>query len=406
MSHLIARHGRPTLVLCHNKTLAAQLARELRSFLGNNAVELFVSYYNHYIPESFNEVTGNYVAKKSSINHDIDAMRHRATRALITRNDVVIVASVSCIYGLGLPEEYLDATRAMSVGDEIGSSAKDFFATLESMLYQNEPNDDEFDRGKYHAVEVGSDRCDVMVWPPHESFPLRIELGRKGDSQWVITSIEQGHAAGHEKISTTRIFPAKHHVMSDDRIENACLAIEQECDQRVKELNREGKYEEATRLQKRVCNDVLMLRETGYCSGAENYSRHMTGRAEGEAPATLMDYLSLQGREWLLMMDESHVTLPQLRAMYSGDRARKERLVKHGYRLPSALDNRPLKEDEFWERVQQAVFISATPAARELDLSARDAVDMVIRPTHVCDPVIEVRRYGDSLPVHFVTMGL
>lgn len=394
MSHVIAQHGRPTLVLCHNKTLAAQLARELRSFLGKNAVELFVSYYNHYIPESFNEATGSYNAKKSSINHDIDAMRHRATRALITRDDVVIVASVSCIYGLGLPEEYLDASRTIAVGDVVGSCAEDFMATLDAMLYQLEPSDDEFARGKYQVniPEEGGDHCDIALWPPHESFPLRIELGQTPASdEWAISSIEQGHAAGHDPITTTLLFPAKHHVMSHDRLENACLAIEEECEHRVKELNEEGKSEEASRLQKRVVNDVLMMRETGYCSGAENYSRHLAGRDAGQPPSTLMDYLNLQGREWLLMMDESHVTLPQLRAMYGGDQARKQKLVKHGYRLPSACDNRPLQEKEFWERVQQTVFISATPAQKELDLIERDAVEMVIRPTHVCDPVIEVK---------------
>lgn len=394
MSHVIAHHGRPTLVLCHNKTLAAQLARELRSFLGNNAVELFVSYYNHYIPESFNEATGSYNAKKSSINHDIDAMRHRATRALITRDDVVIVASVSCIYGLGLPEEYLDASRTIAVGDVVGSCAEDFLATLGAMLYQQEDSDDEFARGKYQVNmrEEGGDHCNIALWPPHESFPLRIELEQAATSdEWTISSIEQGHAAGHDPIPTTRLFPAKHHVMSQDRLELACLAIEEECEHRVKELNKEGNSEEASRLQKRVVNDVLMMRETGYCSGAENYSRHLAGRAAGQPPSTLMDYLSLQGREWLLMMDESHVTLPQLRAMYGGDQARKQKLVKHGYRLPSACDNRPLQEKEFWERVQQTVFISATPARKELDLIEREAVEMVIRPTHVCDPVIEVK---------------
>ncbi|CAB9530352.1 system protein B [Seminavis robusta] len=407
MSHVIAKYGRPTLVLCHNKTLAAQLARELRAFLGNNAVELFVSYYNHYIPESFNEATGNYNAKKSSINHDIDSMRHRATRALLIRNDVVIVASVSCIYGLGLPEEYLDASRTLTVGDAVGSSWEDFTVVLAAMLYQHAQEDNDFGRGTYQVDDSGIDHCDISLWPPHESFPLRIRLERRmeqdaaasnshgdGDEKeaWFVQSIEQGHGAGHDPVESMGLFPAKHHVMSEERVEAACLKIEEECEQRVKELTGEGKHAEANRLQTRVLNDVQMMRETGYCSGAENYSRHLAGRLAGQPPSTLMDYLSLQNRrEWLLMMDESHATLPQLRAMYGGDRARKERLVKHGYRLPSALDNRPLKESEFWERVQQTVFISATPGRKELDLGDRDPVEMVVRPTFVCDPVIQVK---------------
>lgn len=395
MSHVIARRGKPTLVLCHNKTLAAQLARELRSFLGNNAVELFVSYYNYYLPESYNESTGTFVAKKSSINQDIDFMRHRATRALLTRQDVVVVASVSCIYGLGLPKDYLDASMELQVGD-IVDSPEGFLSQLDTMLYTNERLDDEFGRGKYQYM-ITNGHCDITLWPPHESFPLRIRLepsfdtDRGDQDSWVVKSIQQGHASGHSPISFTYLFPAKHHVMSEDRMEEACLTIEAECEERVKELVSDGKIEESARLQQRVTNDLLMLRETGFCSGAENYSRHFAQRLEGEPPDTLMDYLSLNGRDWLLMVDESHVTVPQLRAMYGGDRARKQRLVKHGYRLPSALDNRPLKEAEFWQRVPQAVFVSATPSRQEVEWAERDAVEMVIRPTFVCDPVIEVR---------------
>jgi excinuclease ABC subunit B len=337
------------------------------------------------------------VAKKSSINRDIDAMRHRATRALLTRNDVVIVASISCIYGLGLPEEYLDASRTVTVGDPVGSSPQGFMDTLEAMLYQLAPQDDEFGRGTYQNEFVGTDRCDIHLWPPHESHPLRIVLERRtspgyDEGEWFVRSLGQGHSGGHKHIESTQLFPAKHHVSSEDRVGEACLTIEEECTQRVKDLTEEGKHEAASRLQQRVYNDLQMLRETGYCAGAENYSRHLTGRLPGQAPSTLMDYLSLQGRrEWLLMMDESHVTLPQLRAMYAGDRARKEKLVKHGYRLPSALDHRPLKEPEFWERVQRTVFVSATPSMKEINLSAREPVKMIVRPTFVCDPPIVVK---------------
>jgi excinuclease ABC subunit B len=349
------------------------------------------------ILESYNEVSGKFVAKKSSINHDIDAMRHRATRALLTRNDVVIVASISCIYGLGLPEEYLDASKTVTVGDPVGPSPQGFMDTLEAMLYQRATQDDEFGRGTYQNEFVGTERCDIHLWPPHEGHPLRIVLERRNPTRydegtWFVSSVQLGNSAGHEHIESTRLFPAKHHVMSEDRVDEACLNIEEECAQRVKELTDEGKHEEANRLQQRVYNDLLMMRETGYCSGAENYSRHLAGRLPGHPPSTLMDYLSLQGRrEWLLMIDESHVTLPQLRSMYAGDRSRKEKLVKHGFRLPSALDNRPLKEPEFWERVQRTVFISATPSHKEINLSTREPVKMIVRPTFVCDPAIVVK---------------
>ena len=294
-----------------------------------------------------------------------------------------------------MPQEYLEASTTLTVGDPV-SSPGDFMAKLDTMLYQNAPVDDEFERGKYQASEIGDDRWDIALWPPHESFPLRIELERRtpnsaNDEPWMIRSIQEGYAGGHNPISTTCLMPAKHHVMSEDRVEEACLAIEEECAHRVKELVAEGKLDESNRLQQRVYNDMLMMRETGFCSGAENYSRHLAGRQPGEAPATLMDYFSLQGREWTLMIDESHATLPQLQAMYAGDRARKERLIKHGYRLPSALDNRPLKSDEFWERVQQCLFISATPSKKEIELSEHNPVEMVVRPTFVCDPQIEVK---------------
>ncbi|KAL7519851.1 hypothetical protein ACHAWX_004600 [Stephanocyclus meneghinianus] len=405
MSHVIAQHGEPALVLCHNKTLAAQVARELRSFLGKNAVELFVSYYDHYVPESYNEVTNTYVGKKSSVNQDIDAMRHRATRALLTRQDVVVVASVSCIYGLGLPKDYLEASTILSVG-QLVESPEAFLNQLNSMLYNHEPLDDYYGRGHYqyrHSTKnrhspTSGELFDVTLWPPHESFPLKIQL-TNDNIQWSVQSIQQGHAQGHSEIasSTYCLFPAKHHVMSEDRLQEACLTIEEECNNQVKEFNAQGKSVEASRLQQRVANDLLMLRETGFCSGAENYTRHFSQRKAGEPPDTLIDYLALHGREWLLIVDESHVTIPQLRAMYAGDQARKQRLVKHGYRLPSALDNRPLKEHEFWEKIQQAIFVSATPGKQEYEWSKRKAVEMIIRPTFVCDPVIEVRSSAGQL---------
>lgn len=398
MSHVIANCNKPTLVLCHNKTLAAQLARELRSFFKENCVELFVSYYNSYVPESFVETTGTYIAKKCSVNDEIDALRHRATRALLERKDVVVVASVSCIYGLGLPTEYLDASKAISINEQVDLDA--FVKSLEGMLYVRPESSNEMLRGCYqlstaNLFRKGASQKHVLsLWPPHEKFPIRIELEETiGASLTRIKSILSTNEAGAlTPLEHLRIFPAKHHVVSDERLDNACLAIEQEMEKRVAELTKMGKTVESHRLQQRVMNDLLLLRETGFCPGAENYSRHLAGRDEGEPPDTLIDYLKLAGGgDWLLVVDESHVTLPQLKAMYAGDRSRKERLVKHGYRLPSALDNRPLKIEEFWKQVSQAVFVSATPAQQELGLTERLPVEMMIRPTFVCDPIIELR---------------
>lgn len=319
ISHVIANHGKPTLVLCHNKTLAAQLARELRGFLGNNAVELFVSYYNHYVPESFVETSGTYIAKKSSVNDEIDALRHRATRALLERRDVVVVASVSCIYGLGLPAEYLDASTSLRVGEEV--DLHDLVAELERMLYTR-PEQEDMERGNYQLSSVldttgrrGSNIHVLSLWPPHERYPIRIEIETTSSSTSTIRSID---TQGGSTIDSIHVFPAKHHVMTEDQVEQACLRIEDELKERVEELTSEGKHVEAQRLQQRVLQDLLMLRETGFCSGGENYSRHFAGRAAGEPPDTLMDYLGLSGEngDWLLVVDESHVTLPQLKAMY------------------------------------------------------------------------------------------
>jgi excinuclease ABC subunit B len=304
MSHVIANHGKPTLVLCHNKTLAAQLARELRGFFSKNAVELFVSYYDHYVPESFVEASGTYIAKKSSVNDEIDALRHRATRALIERRDVVVVASVSCIYGLGLPAEYLEASMVLEVGDTC--ELDELISKVESMLYTRS-NDDDMLRGNYELSSSESSGSHVLsLWPPHERYAVRIEL----DTTSRVRSIHSAQRA----LDSLHIFPAKHHVVSDDRLEEACLSIESEMKDRVTELKSEDKGVEAQRLQKRVLVDLHMLRERGFCSGGENYSRHLAGRGPGEPPDTLMDYFGLAG-DWLLVVDESHVTLPQLKAM-------------------------------------------------------------------------------------------
>eukprot|EP00977_Amphora_coffeiformis_P005928 scaffold1267_cov171-Amphora_coffeaeformis.AAC.4 len=409
MSHVIAALQRPTLVLCHNKTLAAQLAQELRSFLGQ--AELFISFYNHYRPESYKEATGTYVAKKSSINTDIDALRHRATRALLTQRHVVVVASVSCLYGLGMPSEYIDASLTLHTDDDVTVvSPHGWETTLQHMLYTqvSTVDEDDFAPGtfQYTAIPSGDHKIknrnndsittsmmeQIILWAPQERFPWRITT-KNGK----VVRLEMGDSGGFSAVEQLYIFPAKHHVMPPERQEDACLAIENELQERVRELNAEGKKVEAQRLQQRVLNDLMMIREVGFCSGIENYSRHMAGRPAGTPPETLLDYMGFHcqnDKDWFLIVDESHVTLPQLKAMYGGDQARKRMLVKHGYRLPSALDNRPLKASEFWDRVGQTLFVSATPGAEEVERVTNDQaplVDMIIRPTFVCDPIIEVR---------------
>lgn len=430
MAHTIARVGKPTLVLCHNKTLAAQLTRELRSCLKKNQVHLFVSYYNHYVPESYNEVTDRYTSKKSSINDELDALRHMATRALLEHEDVVVVSSVSCIYGLGMPKAYLDASIRWNVGDVVGSSLGDIQSTLESLLYMTPEESaasgmtsEDLGRGNYqwsyNATMQSSSlptttTASLMIWPPSHYFPMTVTFRREpggsssssGEDLYRVASIAHGHASGMNSVEATTIFPAKHHISgSEEEFEESLARIQEELQARVKELRDQSKNTEADRLSHRVSQDLLLLRETGTCPGVENYSRHIALREEGMAPDTLLEYLGYAAKggdsKWLLLVDESHVTLPQLKAMYGGDRSRKERLVKHGYRLPSALDNRPLRSTEFWERINQAIFVSATPAKQELDLIAdipdNEPVDMVIRPTYVCDPEISVRPTNNQL---------
>jgi excinuclease ABC subunit B len=306
MSHIIARHGKPTLVLVHNKTLAAQLARELRSFFPNHAVELFISAFKSYRPEFYKETTGTYCAKKSTTDADIEALRHLATRSLVTRKDVVVVASVSCIFGLGLPSDYLDACTYLQVGQVLDH---DFIEDLERMLYQYVGEDhDKFARGTYQWRETINDSgrklCTYTFWPPQEGFTMRVELERISAESYKVTAISQGVISGMESVRQAAIFPARHYVVSDDKLQEAIARIDEELKERVKELLSEKKKDNAARLQQRTLNDVMKIREQGYCKGMENYSRHLSGRAAGEPPGTLMDYL---GDEWLLIVDESHV---------------------------------------------------------------------------------------------------
>lgn len=399
MAHTIARLGRPTLVLCHNKTLAAQLARELRSHLSTNHVQLFVSYYNTYVPESYNEVNDRYTAKKSSVNDELDALRHLATRALVQHKDVVIVASVSCIYGMGMPANYLDKRLQWAVNQTAFPTLDDIMAAMQATVYSStDENVDDLKRGQYQLIRSSTGAV-LVLWPPYEAYPMRIDFTKSETLLgYVISSISLGNSRGMRSISDIVIFPAKHHLTdSREQFEEALRRIQDELHIRATDLKADGKEMEANRLLQRVSQDLKMLRETGTCSGVENYSRHMALREAGEAPDTLLDFFGTNN--WLLMVDESHVTLPQLKAMYGGDRSRKERLVKHGFRLPSALDNRPLKDIEFWNRVSQCVFVSATPSKQEMNLieDLNKPIDMIIRPTFVCDPVIHVRPMKDQL---------
>ena len=377
IANLIAQTGRPALVLAHNKTLAAQLCNELREFFPNNAVEYFISYYDYYQPEAYVPVSDTYIAKTSSINEEIDMLRHSATRSLFERDDVIVVASISCIYGLGIPSEYLKASVKFQVGQSI-----DLRSCLRSLVSnQYTRNDIEISRGRFRV------RGDVLeIGPAYDDRLVRLELF--GDEVESISYVDPTTGEILNKLDSINIYPAKHFVTPKDRLESAIKAIKKELKDRLEFLNLEGKLLEAQRLEQRTIYDLEMLKEVGYCNGVENYARHLSGREPGSAPECLIDYFP---KDWLLLIDESHVTCPQLRAMYNGDQARKKVLIDHGFRLPSAADNRPLKDIEFWNKAKQTVFISATPGDWELSKSTENIVEQVIRPTGVLDPLVEVR---------------
>ena len=377
IANLIAQTGRPALVLAHNKTLAAQLCNELREFFPDNAVEYFISYYDYYQPEAYVPVSDTYIAKTSSINEEIDMLRHSATRSLFERDDVIVVASISCIYGLGIPSEYLKASVKFQVGQSI-----DLRSCLRSLVSnQYTRNDIEISRGRFRV------RGDVLeIGPAYDDRLVRLELF--GDEVESISYVDPTTGEILNKLDSINIYPAKHFVTPKDRLESAIKAIKKELKDRLEFLNQEGKLLEAQRLEQRTIYDLEMLKEVGYCNGVENYARHLSGREPGSAPECLIDYFP---KDWLLLIDESHVTCPQLRAMYNGDQARKKVLIDHGFRLPSAADNRPLKDIEFWNKAKQTVFISATPGDWELSQSTKNIVEQVIRPTGVLDPLVEVR---------------
>jgi len=374
---VIEKIGRPTLVLAHNKTLAAQLCNELREFFPNNAVEYFISYYDYYQPEAYLPVTDTYIEKTASINDEIDMLRHSATRSLFERRDVIVVASISCIYGLGIPTEYLKAAIPLRVGEELDQ--RQLLRDLASVQYTR--NDTELTRGRFRL------KGDVLeIGPAYEDRIIRVEFF--GDEVDAIRYIDPVTGEVLQSVEALNIYPARHFVTPQDRLEVACNEIEAELKEQVQALENAGKLLEAQRLNQRTRYDLEMLREVGYCNGVENYSRHLAGRQAGESPECLIDYFP---KDWLLVIDESHVTIPQIRGMYNGDQSRKRVLVEHGFRLPSAADNRPLKAEEFWEKMNQCIFVSATPGDWEIEQSQGEVVEQIIRPTGVVDPEIFVR---------------
>ncbi|KAJ8901544.1 hypothetical protein NDN08_003753 [Rhodosorus marinus] len=403
MAHTIARTKKPTLILSHNKTLAAQLARELRSFLPNSAVELFISYYDSFQPEAYNPKSGTYIAKLATVNKEIDALRHRATKALVEREDVVIVASVSCIYGLGLPKEYLQSVKHFEVGQVI--TMEEIVAQVQELMYEMVRTPLDLKQACFYST--GSD--EISVWPPYLSAPIRIALEHGTIRSILALDTREFHGntqlafpdAGNVSTNDKKLvlYPARHHVTPESRREEAATRIRAEMEHRVEELIQEGQGDAAERLRTRTTEDMKMLEELGFCAGVENYSRHLALRDEGDPPDTLITFYNeaFGAKKWLLIVDESHVALPQLCAMYRGDRKRKETLVRHGFRLPSALDNRPLKESEFWDMIESAMFVSATPSKKELAMSKHSIVEMAIRPTGVMDPKIEIAKTENQL---------
>ena len=376
MANIIEKVQKPTLIISHNKTLAAQLYEEFKVFFPDNAVEYFVSYYDYYQPEAYVPRTDTFIDKEASINEEIDIMRHSATQSLLSRDDVIVVSSVSCIYGIGSPEDYGEFAFSIAVGDIYDRS--DILRKLIFMQYER--NDIAFERGQFRV------RGDVIeINPVHGTPPIRIELF--GDEIDAISLIDPVTGKKEEPLQRYMIFPAKHFVVGADRMDQALKDINDELESRLRELNLNGKYVEAQRLEQRTRFDIEMLQEMGYCPGIENYSMHLSGRNWGDMPYSLLKYFP---DDYLTIIDESHVTVPQIRGMYNGDRARKETLVEYGFRLPSAKENRPLRFDEFEASQNQVLYVSATPGPYEMSRS-QNVVEQIIRPTGLVDPKITIR---------------
>ncbi len=383
-ARVIAEIGKPTLVLSHNKTLAAQLYKEFKSFFPHNAVCYFISYYDYYQPEAYIPQRDIYIEKDASINENIDRLRLAATSALVSREDVIIVASVSCIYGLGSPSDYKRMMVHLKKGDIIDRDQ--LLLKLVDVQYQR--NDIAFERGKFRV------RGDTIeIWPAYEEIGMRIELF--GDEVDQLGMIHPTSGETIRPLEELYVYPAKHFVTPQERIESAITGIQEELRQQLEHFKKEGKLVEAERLKARTLNDIDMLREAGYCSGIENYARWFSNRKPGEPPYTLLDFFP---EDFFLVVDESHVTLPQVRGMFAGDRSRKETLVQHGFRLPSALDNRPLRFEEWETRITQGLFMSATPGPYELEKTGGEIVEQVIRPTGLIDPLIHVKPAKGQVP--------
>jgi excinuclease ABC subunit B len=391
MANVIAKVNKPTLILSHNKTLAAQLFEEMRVLFPNNAVSYFVSYYDYYQPEAYIPQRDIYIEKDAARNDDLDRLRLKATSSLMTRDDVIIVSSVSCIYGLGSPDSYQNRIVGLSKGKTI--ERRKLLLELTEMQYSR--NDIEFTRGTFRV------RGDVLeIYPAYEQFGIRVEFF--GDE---IERIELIHPTSGETLAEETdvfIFPAVHYVMPEEGLRQATISIREELKERVEEFKGEGKLLEAQRITARTRYDLDMIREVGYCGGIENYARHLENRPKGSRPFCLLDYFrhvpNRDPNDWLMFIDESHVTLPQVRAMYNGDQARKRTLIEHGFRLPSALDNRPLTFDEFEELIPQTIYVSATPNEYELKRSRGEVAQQIIRPTGLLDPIVEVRPASTQVP--------
>ncbi|PIE67670.1 MAG: excinuclease ABC subunit B [Deltaproteobacteria bacterium] len=384
MANIIARVNRPALILAPNKTLAAQLYNEFRQLFPENAIEYFVSYYDYYQPEAYIPTTDTYIQKDSSINELIDKMRHSATRNVLSRTDVVVVASVSCIFGLGAPEDYL--SMRIDLATEMDLPRERLLYQLVSIHYQR--NDMDFHRGVFR---VRGDR--VEIFPAYEE-ETAIRIDFFGDEIEGITEFDPITGTTRKHLDAVTLFPASHYVTRKATLEKATRSIVQELKERVEHFRGQNALIEAQRIEERTLFDLEMIQEIGYCNGIENYSRHLTGRLAGQPPPTLLDYFP---DDFLIFVDESHIAVPQIRAMYKGDRSRKETLVRYGFRLPSALDNRPLKFEEWSRRIHQIVYVSATPADYELTASGRRVVEQIVRPTGLIDPVIHVRKAGNQV---------